>query len=146
MYCQLVQNLSLAQQHTKPFVVTLVDGGKATSRSQCSKVQWEIQGYHFVFNLRTLDLGDWGVILGTDWMRHYSPITFDFQSFNIQMMQEGQQITLKGSVKDLIIQLVRGKEVPAMKVDQCSYAQITITSMGSSLQDQEVSLPPEISQ
>lgn len=55
---QLVQSLSLKQQDTKPFVMTLVDGRKATSNSKCPQVKWKIQGYQFGYNLRTLDLGD----------------------------------------------------------------------------------------
>lgn len=60
VHCKLVQALSIAQQETQPFVVTLADGRKATTRSKCPKVPWEIQGYKFQFTLRTMDIGDWG--------------------------------------------------------------------------------------
>lgn len=38
VHCNLVLDLSLAQQETKPFMVTLADGKKATSRATCLKV------------------------------------------------------------------------------------------------------------
>lgn len=86
------------------------------------------------------------VILGTDWMKHYSPITFDFKSFNIQILQEGQAITLQWSVKDPIIQLIREKEVPEMKASQWGHARVSVNSLAASLQQNEVTIPSKISQ
>lgn len=39
---QLVHSLGLRQKTTKPLVVTLADGRKASSKSRCPRADWEI--------------------------------------------------------------------------------------------------------
>lgn len=62
---QLVHTLELKRKATKQLVVTLADGRKANSIFRYPEAAWEIQGYKFRFDLRVLDIGEWGLILGS---------------------------------------------------------------------------------
>lgn len=75
------------------------------------------------------------MILGTDWMKHFSPITFDFEAFNIRMFQEGKEVTLQGSVKNPTIKLVRGEDMAKFRTDQQrSHSRFRLSSMEASEQ------------
>lgn len=91
-----VQRLSLKQTSISPFSVMLANGTTVTSHSLCPKVEWDIQGSKFCYSLKNMDIGIWDIILGVDWMEHYSPIIFDFHQMSIQVIQEGERLLLQG--------------------------------------------------
>lgn len=77
-------------------------------------------------------------------MKHYSPITFDFKAFNVRMLQEGQEITLQGSVKNPILKLIRGDDIADLRKDQQrGHTRISLSSMEA---EEQVTLPDGVSQ
>lgn len=62
----------------QPFSIIMRNGTCVTGNAICLNVHWRINQHSFRFNPKVMELGDWDVILGVDWMTHYSPITFDF--------------------------------------------------------------------
>ena len=56
-----------------------------------------MQGEGFEVDLRLLKLGGCDVVLGVDWMKHISPICFDFNKMEVTFEKEGKHMTLMGS-------------------------------------------------
>lgn len=140
----VTEDLELQQRKTQSFVVTLADGKKAVSKARCPGVNWDIHWYKFSYSLRVMDIGDWGLILGTDWMKYYSPITLDFKSFSVKMLQEGKEVTLQGSVKDPVLKLIRGDDITELRNDQQrSRTRVNLSSLEA---QEQVNMPSEISQ
>ena len=65
---KLVSALKISLEHVKPFTVTMGDGSLVTSGAQCPQVLWNIQNYRFSFDLMIMELGNWDLIVGVDWM------------------------------------------------------------------------------
>ena len=49
-----------------------------------------MQGAEFVANLRVLELGGCDIVLGVDWMRKASPLTFDFKKLEVMVEIKGK--------------------------------------------------------
>nr|XP_027072057.1 uncharacterized protein LOC113696870 [Coffea arabica] len=105
----LARSLYLPSQEVTPFTVTLADGTDITSGAVCPSVKWLIQDYQFQFDLKVMDLGNWDIILGVDWMYQFSPITFDFHSLNIALSSSGSLLHLQGLINQPLMELVRGR-------------------------------------
>ena len=58
-----------------------------------------------------MELEGWDIILGIDWMTHFSPITFDFQQLRISLHNERNKIHLHGQAEDCDMDLIRGKDL-----------------------------------
>jgi len=68
---------------------------KMYSHNKCEGFRWFIQGQEFHINLRILELGGYDIVLGVDWMRKVSPLTFDFN----KMDMGSTKLTLRGIMK-----------------------------------------------
>ncbi|XP_027172283.1 uncharacterized protein LOC113771935 [Coffea eugenioides] len=108
---KLVSTRGLSFEYIKPFTVTMGDGNLVTSGAYCPKVSWNVQNNKFCFDLRIMELGDWDLILGVDWMHNYSSITFDFRQLKISMFHQGEVVTLHGAVTDATMELIRRKDL-----------------------------------
>ena len=61
--------------------------------------------------MRIMDLGVWDLILGVDWMTHYSPITFNFHKLHTVILSEAEDLILQGCVAEAELNLLRNKEL-----------------------------------
>lgn len=64
--------------HTWVMVVAMADGNQLTSDATCKGFKWSMQGVKFQADIRVLALGGCDMVLGTDWMKQFSPLLFDF--------------------------------------------------------------------
>nr|XP_027120832.1 uncharacterized protein LOC113737890 [Coffea arabica] len=95
----------------EPFSVVVGNGACVTSKAICPKVTWGINQHQFCFDLKVMDLSGWDIILGVDWMTHYSPITFDFHQLTISLHNQGETIQLRGQAEDCDLDLIRGSDL-----------------------------------
>ncbi|XP_027120880.2 uncharacterized protein [Coffea arabica] len=95
----------------QPFSVIMGNGTTVTSNAICPNVHWRINQHNFKFDLKVIELDRWDIILGVDWMTHFSPITFDFQQLRISLHHEGSEIHLHGQAEDCEMDLIRGKDL-----------------------------------
>lgn len=70
-----------------------------------------MQNTRFNFTLRILDLGDYDMILGVDWMQKHGPITFDFADHRLLICKEGKQVELKGMKEEMALKMISLKSV-----------------------------------
>nr|XP_027123207.1 uncharacterized protein LOC113739959 [Coffea arabica] len=109
---ELVIGMDIGYQWVdQPFSVIMGNGSCVTSNAICNGVQWRINQHNFRYNLKVMELGGWDIILGVDWMTHFSPITFDFQQLRISLHHEGDEIHLHGQADNCDMDLIRGKDL-----------------------------------
>ena len=58
-----------------------------------------------------MELSGWHIVLGVDWMTHFSPITFDFHNLGISMEYQGEVVQLQESSEDCEMNLIKGKDL-----------------------------------
>ncbi|XP_071924750.1 uncharacterized protein [Coffea arabica] len=81
----------------KPFKVRIADGEELTCNQWIPNIKWDLQGHNFTQNVYVSDLEPYDLILGVDWMKHYSPITFDFKELTLFFDKEGETMLLQGN-------------------------------------------------
>ncbi|XP_071901188.1 uncharacterized protein [Coffea arabica] len=82
-----------------------------TSNAICPNMHWKINQHSFRFDLKVMELEGWDIILGVNWMTHFSPIIFDFQQLRISQHSEGNKIHLHGQAEDYDMDLIKGKDL-----------------------------------
>ncbi|XP_027166158.1 uncharacterized protein LOC113766138 [Coffea eugenioides] len=80
----------------RPFKVKIADGKELHCDHWIPGMQWDMQGHTFTHDVFVLDLEPYDLILGVDWMKSYSPITFDFKTLHLSFEKEGEQVVLRG--------------------------------------------------
>ncbi|XP_027088658.1 uncharacterized protein [Coffea arabica] len=92
-----------------PFSIIVGNGACVTSKAICPKVVWGINQYKFCYDLKVMDLSSWDIILGVDWMTHFSPITFDFHQLTISLHNQGEVV--QGQTENCVLDLIRGGDL-----------------------------------
>lgn len=107
---KLAKRLGCKVINTQPLTVTVVNGEKI-SRSACENFRWEMQGEMFVTDLRLFKLGGCDAMLGVDWMKTISPISFDFNELEVTITKDGKSIMLVGSLEAGSCKMMTGKRL-----------------------------------
>lgn len=68
---------------TQPLSVAVANGEKVISKFAFVNFHWDMQKEQFVTDLRLLKLRGCDVVLGVDWMKTISPISFDFNKLEV---------------------------------------------------------------
>ena len=84
---------------TTPLSVTVANGNHMYSHYRCRNFKWLMHGQEFTMDLRVLELGGCDIVLGVDWMRTVSPLTFDFNKLEVEVDMGGKRLTLVGSLE-----------------------------------------------
>ncbi|XP_027174040.1 uncharacterized protein LOC113773608 [Coffea eugenioides] len=93
----------------RPFKVKIADGKVLHCDQWVPQITWEIQGHQFEHNVFVLDLEPYDMIIGVDWMKKYSPLTFDFKALQITFDKEWEQVLLKGNSETAQVKLRKGE-------------------------------------
>ena len=70
-----------------------------------------MQGEKFETDLRLLQLGGCDVVLGVDWMKGVSPISFDFNKMEVSFENEGRKMTLSKGKEVGMCKMISGKRL-----------------------------------
>jgi len=69
--------------------------------SHIPAASWSVQGYSFTTDLKLLPLSSYDMILGLDWMSHFSPMQVDWSQQWICIPYQGQSVYLWGNMAAL---------------------------------------------
>ncbi|XP_071939819.1 uncharacterized protein [Coffea arabica] len=130
----------------KPFKVRIADGKELTCNQWIPNMKWEMQGHNFTQDVYVLDLEPYDLILGVDWMKHYSPMTFDFKELTLSFDKEGETVLLSdlnSHLKhlSLVLNILRTHSLYA-KMSKCSFGQDKIEYLGHVVIVEGVSADP----
>ncbi|XP_071939043.1 uncharacterized protein [Coffea arabica] len=92
----------------KPFKVRIADGKELTCNQWIPNMKWKMQGHNFTQDVYVLDLEPYDLILGVDWMKHYSPMTFDFKELTLSFDKEGETVLLQGDSHTAKVRMRQG--------------------------------------
>ena len=81
-----------------------------------------MQGERFKANIRLLKLGGCQIVLGVDWLRKVSPVSFNFNKMEVTLAKGGRRITLQGNVETGAYKLIKGKRMH--KLLKCKLSQV----------------------
>ena len=76
--------------NTQLLSVPIANGSKMISKTACLGFCWKMRGEEYQADLRLLKLGGCHIVLGVDWMRGVSPISFDFNKMEVTLDKEGE--------------------------------------------------------
>jgi len=96
---------------TTPLSVIIANGNKMYSNYKSVGFKWLMQGEEFSTDLRILELGGCDIVLGVDWMRTVSPLTFDFNKLEVTLNLKGRKLTLKGRLEAGKCKMILGKRL-----------------------------------
>ncbi|XP_027171876.1 uncharacterized protein LOC113771497 [Coffea eugenioides] len=97
----------MVQRH-RPFKVKIADGKELQCDHWIPRMQWDMQDHKFTHDVFVLDLEPYDLILGVDWMKSYSPITFDFKKLHLSFEKEGEQVVLRGDSNTANVRMQQG--------------------------------------
>lgn len=95
-----VKRLGFQEECSTPLTVTVADGYRLLSGTICSNLGWNMQGHKLNGNLRVLPLGGYDIVLGVEWLKKHSPITFDYMK---------REVIITNGKKKLVLKEERGK-------------------------------------
>ncbi|XP_026416204.1 uncharacterized protein LOC113311598 [Papaver somniferum] len=67
--------------------------------------------HEFQWDMRLLKLGGCDMVLGVDWMKIMSPMSFDFQKLTVTFTTNGKTITLQGNTSSAQISMISGSDL-----------------------------------
>lgn len=96
---------------THPLFVTVANDNKVMCRFACEGFCWEMHGESFEADLRLLKLGGCDIVLGVNWMKGVSPISFDFNKMEITFKKDGRRMTLTNNPEIRICKMITGRKL-----------------------------------
>ena len=81
--------------------MTVVDVRKLVVALKCMGCCWDMQGLKFSFNVEVLDLSEYNLILGVDWMKVFYPVTFAYKHNRLLIWKGTEEIEVKGIGEDV---------------------------------------------
>ena len=76
--------------------VCVANGERMTCNSMVQGLNWWIQGHPFTTDMRQLELGAYGGVLGMDWLEQFSPMSCHWLDKTLTFEHHGAMITLQG--------------------------------------------------
>lgn len=74
----LADKISVPTVATKRLKVQVANGGTLWTQFMCKSCSYSIQGNDFTSDFRIMQLKGYDIILGTDWLKKYSPVEMNF--------------------------------------------------------------------
>ncbi|CAI9114888.1 OLC1v1015705C1 [Oldenlandia corymbosa var. corymbosa] len=108
--------LPFVQSHT--FTIIVGDGNKISGNLISPNLHWNIEEYKFSFDLKIMKLGGYDMIIAVDWMRHFNPITFDYDEMHERLSKYGRQHILQGTGTMASMSLIREENCPGVKQER----------------------------
>jgi hypothetical protein len=92
----LAKTLKLPIDGESNFGVRVANGQVIRTLGECKEVKFKMQGLHLKLTFNLLELGGYGIILGTQWLSTLGMINWDFKNLMMGFMHEGNKVWLQG--------------------------------------------------
>lgn len=74
----------------------VTSGTHMNSSRLCNELPLQILGHSFVIHFYILPLNDFGVVLGTKWLRTFGTTQWNFKKFTMDFSLDGKKVTFNG--------------------------------------------------
>jgi hypothetical protein len=71
--------------------VQVAGGGELLTGAHVTPMEYSVQGHTFHNSFKVLQLKDYDIVLGGDWMLAHNPVKFDYHSRKVKINHNGQQ-------------------------------------------------------
>uniref|UniRef100_A0A2N9I5B5 Chromo domain-containing protein n=1 Tax=Fagus sylvatica TaxID=28930 RepID=A0A2N9I5B5_FAGSY len=88
----LAKTLKLPIDGESSFGVRVANGQVIRTLGECKEVKFKMQGLHLKLTFNLLELGGYGIVLGTQWLSTLGMINWDFKNLMMGFMHEGNKI------------------------------------------------------
>uniref|UniRef100_A0A2N9GEU1 Integrase catalytic domain-containing protein n=1 Tax=Fagus sylvatica TaxID=28930 RepID=A0A2N9GEU1_FAGSY len=92
----LAKTLKLPIDGERNFGVRVANGQVIRTLGECKEVKFKMQGLYLKLTFNLLELGGYGIVLGTQWLSTLGMINWDFKNFMMRFMHEGKKVWLQG--------------------------------------------------
>jgi hypothetical protein len=92
----LAKTLKLPIDGESNFGVRVANGQVIRTLGECKEVKFKMQGLHLKLTFNLLELGGYGIVLGTQWLSTLGMINWDFKNLMMGFMHEGNKVWLHG--------------------------------------------------
>uniref|UniRef100_A0A2N9I5J7 Chromo domain-containing protein n=1 Tax=Fagus sylvatica TaxID=28930 RepID=A0A2N9I5J7_FAGSY len=92
----LAKTLKLPIDGESNFGVRVANGQVIRTLGECKEVKFKMQGLHLNLTFNLLELGGYGIVLGTQWLSTLGMINWDFKNLMMGFMHEGNKVWLQG--------------------------------------------------
>jgi hypothetical protein len=92
----LAKTLKLPIDGESNFGVRVANGQVIRTLGECKEVKFKMQGLHLKLTFNLLELGGYGIVLGTQWLSTLGMINWDFKNLMMGFMHEGNKVWLQG--------------------------------------------------
>ncbi|XP_022026308.1 uncharacterized protein LOC110927012 [Helianthus annuus] len=99
MSCTLAQKLKCPVKQINNVQVTVADGNKVECVNVCKDFQWVMQGNWFTADMLVIDLNNYDIVLGIQWLETLNDIIWNFKNLTMRFNVAGQDFELKGTKK-----------------------------------------------
>jgi hypothetical protein len=90
----IIDKVHIEVDNHEPVQVTVANGNTLWTHAITQKCFYSIQGHDFTSEFRVLELQDYDIILGCDWIYDYSPVGLNLRTREFTIEKQGQRITL----------------------------------------------------
>lgn len=87
---QLCKELNLNTLPQEPVVLQLPNGATLISQVLCPELKWTWNGVEFSSAAQVVDLSDWQIILGIEWLSQLGDVNCNYKDHTMQVQWKGQ--------------------------------------------------------
>jgi hypothetical protein len=92
----LALKLQLQLTTIKPMIVQAANGEKMVCKSMCKGLEWKMQGISFQTDVYIIDLSNFEMVLGIQWLSMLSDILCNYKHLWMSFDWQGERVLLKG--------------------------------------------------
>ncbi|KAJ0745438.1 putative nucleotidyltransferase, Ribonuclease H [Helianthus annuus] len=93
----LAQKLKCPIKQIQNVQITVADGNKVECVNMCKDFQWVMQGNWFTADVLVIDLNNYDLVLGIQWLETLDDIVWNFKNLTMKFNIAGQDFELKGT-------------------------------------------------
>ncbi|XP_073050542.1 transposon Ty3-G Gag-Pol polyprotein isoform X1 [Primulina eburnea] len=95
----LAEKLKLPIENPAALWVTVASGKKLSCAGVCRNINIQLERHSFCVEFFIFSLGEFGAVLGVNWLKTLGPITWNFKDMSMRFLQGGTTIALYGVQK-----------------------------------------------
>jgi hypothetical protein len=111
-----------------PITVQAANGGKMSCESVCRGLKWKIQGVSFEADVFIMDLNNYDMVLGIQWLSMLGDILCNYKHLWMSFDWQGQRVLLRGE-NPIKFQAIKLEQLKGLLSNQQQLAEVHLCSL-----------------